>query len=55
MSEFGGLSSLIFTVIGSISIYINNKMYMGYIVSVLYSAKIYTQQIEAQGNNDDDQ
>ena len=40
LSEYGGLSSIIFNLLGMIGVYINDRLFMGHIVSILYSAKI---------------
>ena len=41
MSEFGGFSSIVFAILGAIGVYVNNKLYIGHIVEVLFAAKIY--------------
>ena len=40
ISEYGGLSFNIFKILGMIGVYVNDRLFMGYIVSILYSAKL---------------
>ena len=42
---------MIFSILGAIGIYVNDKLYIGHIVSVLYAAKIY----DNQSDHDDSQ
>ena len=53
LSDYGGFSSIVFCILSAISIYVNDRLFMGDIVSVLYAAKI--QGKEANNSNQTEQ
>ena len=55
MSEYGGFSSLIFSIFGAVGEFVNDQLFMGLIISTLYAAKICEPESDDSSEEDQDE